>query len=184
MKTFLIAALTIFSLVIVERSVMADYANDRAEIENISNKYMIAMDAGDIETVMSLWAEDGEMVWVFGEEHGKEAIRKALIPFTSGLAEQTKIEDGATSRPRTRHQIINHVIDVDGDTAHTVAYWFAFTNKTPQGDVQLLYFGHYEAEMVRRNGRWLFKKRVIYNESKQNRKLFYPGLGETDPLKR
>ena len=184
MKTLLIAALTMFSLIIAQCSVMADYANDRAEIENISNKYMIAMDAGDIKTVMSLWAEDGEMVWVFGEEHGKEAIRKALIPFTSGLTDQTKIEEGATSRPRTRHQIINHVIDVDGDTAHTIAYWFAFTNKTPQGDVQLLYFGHYEVDMVRRDGRWLFKKRVIYNESKQNRKLFYPGLGETDPLKR
>lgn len=183
MKKLLITALTVWPLVIGHGSVMADYANDRAEIENISNKYMIAMDAGDIETVMSLWAEDGEMIWVFGEEHGKGAIRKALTPFTTGLADPTKIEKGATSRPRTRHQIINHVIDVDGDTAHTIAYWFAFTNKTPQGDVQLLYFGHYEVDMVRRGGRWLFKKRIIYNESKQNRKLFYPGLGETDPLK-
>ena len=184
MKKLLIAALSILFLAITQGSVLADYANDRAEIENISNKYMIAMDAGDIETVMSLWAEDGEMVWVFGEEHGKEAIRKALTPFTIMLADPAGIEAGATSRPRTRHQIINHVIDVDGDTAHTVAYWFAFTNKTPQGDVQLLYFGHYEVEMVRREGRWLFKKRIIYNESKPNRKLFYPGLGETDPLKK
>jgi ketosteroid isomerase-like protein len=183
MKKLLIAALTILSLVIAQGSGMADYANDRAEIENMSNKYMIAMDAGDIETVMSLWAEDGEMYWVFGEEHGKEAIRRALVPFATGLADKEKIEEGATWRPRARHQIINHVIDVDGDTAHTIAYWFALTNKTPQGDVQVFYFGHYEAEMVRRNGRWLFKKRVIYNESRQNRKLFYPGLGETDPRK-
>lgn len=28
----------------------ADYANDRAEIENLSARYMIAVDAGDIET--------------------------------------------------------------------------------------------------------------------------------------
>ena len=183
MKKLLIAALTILSLTLAQGSVLADYANDRAEIENMSNKYMIAMDAGDIETVMSFWAEDGEMYWVFGEEHSKEAIRKAMAPFVGGLTAQAGIEEGATSRPRTRHQIINHVIDVDGDTAHTIAYWFALTNKTPQGDVQVLYFGHYEAELVRRNGRWLFRKRVIYNESRQNRKLFYPGLGETDPRK-
>jgi hypothetical protein len=35
---------------------LADYANDRAEIENLSNKYMVAVDAGDIETVMDTWA--------------------------------------------------------------------------------------------------------------------------------
>lgn len=164
--------------------VMADYANDRAEIENLSNRYMIAMDAGDLETVMDLWAEDGVMEWVFGVEHGKAAIREALAGFVGGPAARATIREGDTSRPRTRHQLINHVIDVDGDSARTVAYWFALTNNTPQKDVQLLYFGHYEAELVRQDGKWLFKKRSIYNESRQNRALFYPGLGEADPRQR
>jgi len=162
----------------------AGYADDRAMIENISNRYMIAMDAGDIDTVMDTWAEDGELVWVFGDEHGKEAIRKAMSGFVGGAAARANVKEGDTHRPRTRHQIINHVIDVDGDTAHTIAYWFAFTNDTPQHDVQLLYFGHYEDELVKRDGKWLFRKRVIYNESQNNRKLYYPGLGETDPLKK
>jgi hypothetical protein len=141
----------------------ADYANDRAMIENVSNRYMVAVDAGDLDTVMSTWAEDGVLEWVFGTERGKAAIRKA--------------------RPRTRHQIINHVIDVDGDKAKTIAYWFALTNKTPQNDVQLLYFGHYEDELVRIDGKWLFKQRRIFNESRDNRAIFYPGLGEKDPAK-
>jgi ketosteroid isomerase-like protein len=158
----------------------ADYANDRAEIENLSNKYMVAVDAGDIETVMATWADDGLLEWVYGTEHGKAAIRKAMAGFVGGAARDPVAAD-ATSRPRTRHQIINHVIDVDGDTATTIAYWFAFTNKTPQKDVQLLYFGHYEDKLVRVNGKWLFKERHIYNESQPNRAVFYPGLGETDP---
>ena len=58
-------------------SAWAGYADDRAEIENVSNKYMVAVDAGDIETVMSTWAEHGVLVWVFGTEVGKAAIRKA-----------------------------------------------------------------------------------------------------------
>jgi hypothetical protein len=91
------------------------------------------------------------------------------------------IPEGATSRPRTHHQIINHVIDVNGNTAKTIAYWFAMTNNTPQKDVQLLYFGHYEDELVKVNGHWLFKRRHVYNESQPNRALFYPGLGEKDP---
>jgi len=160
-------------------SVLAGYADDRAEIENLSNRYMIAVDAGDIETVMSAWAEDGVLDWVGGVENGKAAIRKAMSNF--GGARPVTIPEGATSRPRTRHQIINHVIDIDGDTARTIAYWFAFTNNTPQKDVQVLYFGHYEDELVRQNGRWLFKKRKVFNESQHNRAVHYPGLGEKDP---
>ena len=158
---------------------LASYADDRAEIENLSNRYMVAVDAGDIETVMGTWSDDGVLEWVGGVENGKAAIRKAMSNF--GGARPVNIPEGATSRPRTRHQIINHVIDVTGNTAKTIAYWFAFTNNTPQHDVQLLYFGHYEDDLVKQNGHWLFKRRHVYNESESNRALFYPGLGEKDP---
>jgi len=158
---------------------LAGYADDRAEIENLSVRYMIAVDAGDIETVMATWADDGVLDWVGGVEHGKDAIRKAMSNF--GGSRRVEIPDGATSRPRTHHQIVNHVIDVNGNTAKSVAYWFALTNNTPQKDVQLMYFGHYEDELVKVNGKWLFKFRKVYNESMHNRALFYPGLGEKDP---
>jgi hypothetical protein len=161
---------------------LASYADDRAEIENISNRYMIAVDAGDIETVMATWADDGVLDWVGGVERGKAAIRKAMSNF--GGARHVDIPAGATSRPRTHHHILNHVIDVNGNTAKTIAYWFALTNSTPQKDVQLLYFGHYEDELVKVNGHWLFKQRKVYNESQPNRALFYPGLGERDPRAR
>ena len=159
----------------------AGYADDRAEIENLSNKYMVAVDAGDIETVMATWAEDGVLEWVNGTEVGKAAIRKAMSNF--GGARKVEIPEGATSRPRTRHQIINHVIDIsaDGKTARTTAYWFAITNNNPDKEVKLLYFGHYEDDLVRVKGRWLFKKRHVFNESQNNKALVYPGLGEKDP---
>ncbi len=157
----------------------AGYADDRAEIQNLSNRYMVAVDAGDIETVMSTWAEDGVLDWVFGVEHGKAEIRKAMSGF--GGARPYTVPEGAKGRPRTRHQIINHVIDVDGNKAKTIAYWFALTNNTPQGDVQLLYFGHYEDELEKVNGKWLFKSRKVFNESRDNRAVFYPGLNEKPP---
>ncbi len=161
---------------------LASYADDRAEIENLSNRYMVAVDAGDIETVMTTWAEDGVLVWVRGTETGKAAIRKAMSNF--GGAVPVNVPEDAKSRPRTRHQIINHVIDVNGNTAKTTAYWFAMTNRTPQNDVQLLYFGHYEDELVKVNGHWLFKRRHVFNESMPNRDVYYPGLGEKDPRKK
>lgn len=167
-------------LCLISAAAFADYANDRAEIENLSIRYMVAVDAGDLDTVMASWAEDGVLEWVRGVEMGKAAIRKAMSGF-GGAAASRDIPKDATSRQRTRHQIVNHVIDVEGDTAKTVAYWFGLTNDTPQKNVQVQTFGHYEDELVRQNGRWLFKKRKVYNESLPNRALFYPALGETDP---
>ena len=157
----------------------AGYADDRAEIQNLSNRYMMALDAGDIETVMSTWAEEGVLDWFFGVEKGKVAIRKAMFEY--GAARPVDVPASATSRARTRHQITNHVIDVDGDRATMIAYWFALTNKTPQGDVQLQYFGHYEDVLVKRDGKWLFTSRKVFNESRDNRAVFYPGLGEKNP---
>jgi hypothetical protein len=180
MKKSTLAALAAFAITVAGAvPAFAGYADDRAEIQNLSNRYMVAVDAGDIETVMSTWAEDGELIWVFGHEKGKAAVRKAMSGF--GGARPVNIPEGAKSRPRTRHQIINHVIDVDGNKAKTIAYWFALTNNTPQGDVQLLYFGHYEDTLEKINGKWLFKTRHVYNESRDNRSLFYPELGEKDP---
>jgi ketosteroid isomerase-like protein len=181
MKLHIVTGLLTFGTWLASTA-QADYANDRAEIENLSNKYMVAVDAGDIETVMSTWADDGRLEWVGGVENGKEEIRAAMSNF--GGARYEAVPEGATARQRTRHQIINHVIDVDGDTATTTAYWFAMTNRTPQGDVQLLYMGHYEDLLVRVNGKWLFKTRKVYNESRDNRLLWYPELGEIDPRTR
>ncbi len=60
-----------------------DYADDRAEIMNLSNRYMVAVDAGDIETVMSTWAEDGVLEWIGGVERGAAEIREAMSKLSS-----------------------------------------------------------------------------------------------------
>jgi hypothetical protein len=181
MKKTLLAASAAF-LLGLSGAALASYADDRAEIENLSNRYMVAVDAGDIETVMATWADDGVLEWVGGVEKGKAAIRKAMSNF--GGARAVSVPENATSRPRTHHHILNHVIDVNGNTAKTVAYWFNITNSTPQKDVQLMYFGHYEDELAKVNGKWLFKKRKVFNESQPNRAVFYPGLNEKDPRKK
>ena len=160
-------------------SALASYADDRAEIENLSNRYMVAVDSGDMETVMDAWADDGVLVWADGVENGKAAIRRAMSGFAGSRTRS--IPAGTTSWPRSRHFIVNHVIDVNGDTARSIAYWFEITNNTPQHDVQLVYFGHYEDELIKRDGHWLFKLRKVYNESLTNRALVYPALGEISP---
>jgi hypothetical protein len=180
MQTKVVSALGCLLLAATCVPALADYANDRAQIENLSARYMVAVDAGDIETVMSAWAEDGLLEWGGGVEKGAAAIRKVMSDF-GGAKALRNLPPDATSRQRQHHFITNHVIDVSGDQARSIVYWFVITNDTPQKDVQLYNFGHYEDELIRRNGRWLFVKRSIYNESRANRAMFYPGLGETDP---
>lgn len=167
---------------LLSSAALAGYADERAEIENLSNRYMIAVDAGDMDTVMATWSDDGVLEWAGGVERGKAAIQKAMARFSGARA--ASVPAGATSWPRSRHFIVNHVIDVNGNTAKSVVYWFEITNNSPQKNVQLVYFGHYEDELVKHGGRWLFKLRKVYNESLSNRALFYPGLGEKDPSRK
>lgn len=157
---------------------LASYADDRAEIENLTARYIIALDAGDLDTYASTFTPDGVLIWAGGTEHGRAEIRQGLAGFGTG---RKKLPADATERPRTIHVMTNHRIDVTGDTAKAVAMWMAFTNETPDKTFKVLEFGHYEDELVKTGGHWLFKQRHIFNERISNKALFYPALGETDP---
>jgi hypothetical protein len=157
-----------------------EYAVARAEIVNLSNRLMIASDARDAETYAETFSKNGVLDWVNGIEHGREEIREAIAEWRKALAAPAA---DATSQARTRHYVLNHDITLapDGKSGQGRVYWFALTNRTPQTDVQLLYFGHVIEEYVKEDGKWLFAKRTVFNESRHNRALFYPELGERDP---
>ncbi len=161
-----------------------EYAVARAEIVNLSNRLMIASDAQDADTYAETFAKDGVLNWIGGIEHGREEIRKAIAEWR-GKIDATALGPDITSRPRTRHFVLNHDITIDkgGMTGKGRLYWFALTNRTPQKDVQPLYFGHVIEYYVKENGKWLFSKREVFNESLTNRAPFYPELGEVDPRK-
>lgn len=156
------------------------YAVDRAEIVNLSNRLMIASDAQDADTYAECFATDGVLNWIGGIEHGREEIRQAIAEWRKQI---DPLPTDAISRPRTRHFVLNHdiTIDADGKTGKGLVYWFALTNRTPQKDVQPLYFGHVVEYYIKENGAWLFSKREVFNESLTNRAPYYPELGEVDP---
>jgi ketosteroid isomerase-like protein len=162
----------------------ANYANDRAEIENLSARYMIAMDDYDGDAYAATFTPDGVLVDALGVHRGRQQIYDRTATQVQ-TARSSKVPPGTTYRPRIQHNITNEVIEVNGDTATQVAYWIAFGNATPQKDTQILFMGHYFDHLVKVNGHWYFKQRQIFNESASSggsqRKLFYPELGETDP---
>jgi hypothetical protein len=142
----------------------ADYAEDRALVEDLQARYLFAFDFGDAEGYAGTFAPDGVLNFGTGDIVGREAIAKFIADGRENTA-QARANPPEGERPRIgRHIINNIVVTVDGDTARGVAYWTHMTsNETGYGTVD--FFGHYEDEMVKTDGAWYFSRRHVYNEA-------------------
>lgn len=140
------------------------YAEDRAKIEDLQARYLFALDFQDPQAYAATFTEDGILDYGAGELKGREAIGQ-MVADMRGRSEQQRADDESGLRPAAgRHNITNIVIEVNGDTATSTSYWFHVGNANPDRAAQLNSFGHYEDELVKVDGEWLFSKRKIYNE--------------------
>ena len=140
------------------------YAEERALIEDLQARYMFALDFHDVDKYLATFTDDGVLDIGTGPIQGHDAIRK-IISGMPGRKEAPAAKEAAKLRPATgRHNITNIAIKVDGDKASGVAYWFHYGNNNRLRSATLDSYGHYEDEMVKVNGKWLFSKRRIYNE--------------------
>jgi hypothetical protein len=139
----------------------ASYGEDRALIENLQARYLFALDFHDPDLYVSTFTPDGILDYGTGEVRGREAIREVIAGMPGNSP--APVDDGL--RPAAgRHHISNIVLKIDGDRATGRAYWFHTGNDNPERRTTIGGFGHYEDEIVRVNGEWLFAKRTIYNE--------------------
>lgn len=137
------------------------YAEARAAIENLQARYTFAMDFHDPEEYAAVFAEDGVLDWAGGLLEGRAAIRQFM---EDGVYNLTRDAESAAWPATTRHFITNKVIEVDGDTAKAWTYWFQANNNGADRSAQYGLFGHYEDELAKIDGEWLFTRRAIYNE--------------------
>jgi SnoaL-like protein len=144
------------------------YAEDRSQIEDLQARYMFALDFRDADAYASTFSEDGVLDYGAGELRGRAAIRDFVLNGRKN-AEAEAAKDTSGLRPAAgRHNITNIVAKIDGNKAVGRAYWFHMGNNNPKRTATLDSFGHYEDEMVKVNGKWLFSKRKIYNEQVAN----------------
>jgi len=136
------------------------YAADRARIENLQARYLFAMDFRDAQSYAATFTEDGVLDYGAGQLKGRQAIHDMV----AGFRERAATLQPGEGPPKGRHSITSMVIDVQGDRATSVAYWFLMGNDNPERKTQLESFGHYEDELVKIDGQWLFSLRKIYNE--------------------
>lgn len=152
------------------------YAEDRAEIEELTARYLFALDWNDFDTFVQTFTEDGEFEFARGTAHGRDEIRETISNFKQVIGKLYQNEDGS---PATlRHIVGQSSIRVEGDKAWTRTFWWEMASNGPGDTPQVGTFGIYEDELVRVDGEWKFKKKRVLNDFLPNRKP-----GETNPVK-
>ncbi len=141
----------------------ADHTADRVEIQDLQARYLFALDWLDADAYAATFTEDGVLDWASGIARGREAIREEVHGMRAHFDKHEKA-DAPTRPARLRHFISNVVVDFDGDRATGRAYWFELNDDNRDRRPYVGGYGHYEDELRRVDGRWLFTRRKIYNE--------------------
>ncbi|HKE84844.1 MAG TPA: nuclear transport factor 2 family protein [Vicinamibacterales bacterium] len=146
------------------------YAEDRAAVEDLQARYLFAMDFGDPDLYVTTFTEDGVLDIGNGEIRGRKAIHDVIAKIPNSRTTENGL------RPASgRHNISNIALKVNGNKATGRAYWFHYSNTNPERKSVFDGYGHYEDELVKVNGQWLFSKRRIYNEGRAE--WAYKGTG-------
>jgi hypothetical protein len=141
------------------------YAEDRAQIMDLQARYMFALDFFDMDTYVSTFTKDGVLDILEYQAKGRDEIRKRLEEARPVFDVSKGKNAQGPYRATGRHNITNIVLKIDGNKAVGRAYWFHYGNDNPERRAAIDAYGHYEDELAKVNGQWLFSKRVIYNES-------------------
>lgn len=123
---------------------------DRQEIWDVIQQFARAVDRLDrelYETTYHPGAIDDHGVFIGGRDEFYDWMEPVL----------------REQRHSTQHFMGNHVVEIDGDTAHAETY-FINSSMTKQGKPFTMVGGRYVDRLVRENGRWVIFKRVLLTD--------------------
>lgn len=153
----------------------AQYARDRAEIEDLQARYLFALDWQDADAYAATFTSDGVLDWTGGILRGRDAIRTEVGKMRGSFAKKEAAD--APMRPsRLRHLTSAAVIRVDGDRATSTVEWFEIDNDSRTRWPNVTGYGHFEDSLRRVDGQWLIASHKIYNEALEAR-----AAGKTNP---
>jgi len=122
---------------------------EKDAIREVLAEYCFCLDGGRFAEMAALFTEDGTWDTAFGRATGRVAIAE--------LARDIRARAG--ERPRAIHLVANIVIALADDRARVRSNWTVVQN-SPEGP-KIGSGGGYDDEMVKQNGRWLFRTRKI-----------------------
>lgn len=131
------------------------HLEDREQILELMTAYGATLDRRDFAAFGRLFAEDAEYGSGPGAARGRAAIQAQL--------ERTISSNPSNLPAPNSHLFFNPSIRIDGDTATATASSLgAYTAPdAASGSTRMVFFVTYQDTFVRRDGHWLFQKRVI-----------------------
>lgn len=135
-------------------------AADREQIEDLMWRYARTLDSADADGYVEVYTGDGKFV------NGGMAIegREALHKFVADLKKSREERRARGENPGgTLHMTANHKIEFTGpDRAVVHSYWITmFPAQGSDNPARVGFVGHAEDEVVRLDGKWLFRVRNV-----------------------
>ncbi len=118
---------------------------DKMAIKEVIARFSIAVDRGKVDDFVSIWTEDA-------------VFEVGSVKFAIGHKELGEL-CAAIDRllPGVHHTTSNHVIEIDGDKAHSTCEVMAFITRPDQ--IHVAGQGFYEDDLVKVDGQWLLAYR-------------------------
>lgn len=164
---FAVSAALASLLLLTGRARAADSMEDRVAIEELGAKYAQALDTADAELYAALFTPDA-YIEVDGKPYkGHDAIMGLVRDIRQKLGIDKLPADAHGRRfGPIRHLWSNLSVDLKGDHATSESYWTEIITNGKNGQgvgnpPSVLKMGRYEDELVKKNGRWLYNKRII-----------------------
>jgi 3-phenylpropionate/cinnamic acid dioxygenase small subunit len=135
-------------------------AQDRLAIEETLRRYVVALDASDMDAYLATLADDAKFVSAEATYEGREAIRKYVEPVMQSRLKRREKEGAAATA--THHVVTNQSIEFTGaDNAVVRSYWMFVVAHGEKQPMTVDLMGSSEDYMSRRNGKWLLKERRV-----------------------
>ncbi len=148
---------------------------DRFAIQDLVARYAWALDTGDIDALVACFTADARMVEEVFEDpdvwEGHDGIRRVSEHYRN-----------APNFPGRQHHTSQLLVEGDADAARAKSMVFV-TECHGEPPYLLRFAGYYQDELVKQDGRWLFKQRIIRLWDGEILKGF-PGKGQWVPRKR
>jgi 3-phenylpropionate/cinnamic acid dioxygenase small subunit len=129
---------------------MPSALEEKDAIREVLAEYCFRLDGGRYDDMAALFTEDGTWDTAFGKGTGRAAI--------AGRARDIRAKAG-DNRPRAIHLVTNIAIALNGEEAEVRSNWTVVQN-SPEGP-KIGSGGGYLDQMVKQDGRWLFRYRKI-----------------------
>lgn len=120
--------------------------------ETLAN-YCFYVDAGELDQWANLFTEDATFdAGALAKCTGRATIQRFLA---------AALRPWSTTMPPMKHCVMNEIITVNGDEARAKSYIIVIL-APGEGQLSIGLAGRYEDQLVKQEGRWLFKTRTVH----------------------